>query len=94
MGGHSVMTDNSVSILQSILNLVLLEIKYRNILVYFATRKIRVQSRPNNIIDVSNTKLGHYLVKHISSSAIFRRFFMIILLVIDRINIQELKQQL
>jgi hypothetical protein len=61
------MSDNSVFVLRSILNSVFKN-KDQNILVYllsdtFGYPIIRVRSRLNNIIDVANTKLGHYLVK-------------------------------
>jgi hypothetical protein len=45
---------------------------------------VRVRSRPNNIVDVANKKLGYYLVKNVRILAIFMRFFRIILLVICR----------
>jgi hypothetical protein len=50
---------------------ILLSNKFRYPIIW-----VWVQS--NNIVDVSNTKLAHYLVKNIISWAMYRRFFRII----------------
>jgi hypothetical protein len=59
--------------IQSILNLVPLEIKTEIYLLILLPDKfgyliiwVQVRSRPNNIVDVANTKLEHYLVKKLA----------------------------